>query len=224
MPFICLPSEAAGSHRRLTIGSGRSEQVEDREARRQLILRDVPVISLDHHLCVLPHLGPGASVLGQQSVKAKFFCLLEVLACEAGPVHSGRGSSPRRQTLEDIATIDHAHPLLRRHSHARVARAGEGEVDALHLHPREPVVIGGRTQGISWLDTAGSRLGSQSHGWGEAAETKRMDRKSDPVGLPRASVPVRRSSRRWWPVRPREPRGWSRPVHTGPGRIFPPSS
>ncbi len=140
MPLIGGPRETAGSHRSLAIGGCGGEQVEHRKARRQLIVRDVVVIPFDHDLRVLPHLGPGASVLGQQCVEAESFCLLEVLAGQSGAVDSGGRSGPRRQPLDDVATIDHGDPLLRRHCQPMFANACEGEVDALHLLSREPVV------------------------------------------------------------------------------------
>ena len=93
MPLIGAPREAAGSHRCLAIGGCRGEQVEHGEARRQLILRDVVVIPLDHDLRVLPHLGPGASVLGQECVKAESFCLLEVLAEPVGNLSTPAGGA-----------------------------------------------------------------------------------------------------------------------------------
>ena len=64
---------------------------------------DVVVVSFDHHHRVLPRLGPGASVLGQEGVEAERSSLFEVLSGQLAAIQPNGSSGPCREPLDDLA-------------------------------------------------------------------------------------------------------------------------
>ena len=56
--------------------------------------------------------------------------------------------SPCREPLDDLVTVDHRHPLLRRHRDSRTAIAGLGQVGAQRFLSLE-LLDAGRT--LEWI-------------------------------------------------------------------------
>ena len=164
MPSVRGSREAPGSDRCFATPGRSSEQVEYGESRVQLVLGDVVVVSFDHHHRVLPRLGPGASVLGQEGVEAERSSLFEVLSGQLAAIQPNGSSGPCREPLDDLATIDDRDPLLRRHRDPGTAIAGLGQVGAQGFLSFELSDAWRRLQWIARREMTCPRLGSEGHG------------------------------------------------------------